>query len=817
VWLLIPDDGPSPGNDTPSDVTDVEMLVWGEDPEAAVSAEVQVTVHNVNPGFYNEYGQFLIDIYDYPPGGPDFVVSGPFYDPGSPDDHEVTIDWGDGSAPTVFVPINDTVAATHHYAPDGLDHTITVTVEDDDTGSGTYSEEISMYLLDLDNDADNNGAINEADDPIEHVPPGAFVGVNADDDNENEIPDLLENGPVSGENDLEEIELAWEPTFRPYPVLDYTDWHVVLTLDPPPVWDDYEQEFESAALFYTSPDKSGLLPFENTPAGWALEWTVGSEEVPGTLYIEALAAGQFTFQLELREPGWTLLDEDPVVFTAVEPPSIDLDVDSDNTGAIDGTPYEESEEMFAPGKMMRPNTDDDNGNGTPDKDDPAPFRDSQGNLVDDDDLRQAKLHLDTNGVILTNWTISFSFSFQDDFKLWETTAKQGPVTSYTIGADDVPETVFIEGLKHTQAPITVTLKNPAGVTVSLDEVVVTVVQPDAIAYRPQTTPFAPFQIPPTQEDSGVGIRRNGDDDDGNSVRDFSEASVGGENDLIQVLLLGGPFPGVGRTVARSDTQIQVWKDREKNDSILAGGLLEGDVPASSGGAWVEWAVDGGSSSTFEFALWDSRHDRKVFLDEIPFQPFTSVTAIIGGNLQTPGDPNPDGATQGLFNLAIDIYQNSGRDVHMYGHWATDDNGDGTVYDEFVSAINDRGVTDVAIMGYSWGGGDTYNLAWRLQQNTIGGSGISDITKPFTVAFTGYVDAVATAAVWLGAPESRKPPLSTFHCNQYETNTEEAHGAASGGIIDLDWTSAGLDHYNIDDDHTVVFVNLKFYYLTNVSP
>jgi hypothetical protein len=138
--------------------------------------------------------------------------------------------------------------------------------------------------------------------------------VNADDDNENEIPDLLENGPVSGENDLEEIQLAWEPTFRPYPVLDYTDWHVVLTLDPPPVWDDYDQEFESAAFLYTSEDKSGMLAFENTPAGWALEWTVGSEEVPHTLYVEALAPGQFTFQLELREPGWTLLDEDPVVF-----------------------------------------------------------------------------------------------------------------------------------------------------------------------------------------------------------------------------------------------------------------------------------------------------------------------------------------------------------------------------------------------------------------------------------------------------------------------------------------------------------------------
>jgi dipeptidyl aminopeptidase/acylaminoacyl peptidase len=105
---------------------------------------------------------------------------------------------------------------------------------------------------------------------------------------------------------------------------------------------------------------------------------------------------------------------------------------------------------------------------------------------------------------------------------------------------------------------------------------------------------------------------------------------------------------------------------------------------------------------------------------------------------------------------------------MYNEDDVGYNGIGDVYDEVVSAINDRGVTDVAIMGYSHGGGSTYVLAWRLQQNTIPGSGISDITKPFSIPFTGYIDAIDDGGPAFTA-ETRRPPMSLFHCAQYQDN------------------------------------------------
>ncbi|MCI0361788.1 MAG: hypothetical protein L0211_25155 [Planctomycetaceae bacterium] len=208
VWLLIPDDGPDPEDDTPSPVEqiEIEMQAWG------ASATTTLTVHNVAPSFYNQYNQLLIDIYDYPPGGPSFVVSGGFYDPGS-DTHVVTIDWGDESAPTV-IPNGEILSASHTYEPDGGNYTITVTATDDDTGVGTYTETISMYLLDLDNDANNDGYINADDDPIEDVPPGAYIMVNSDNDNDTEIPeivDMFEDGPIPEENDLKPMLIQWSP------------------------------------------------------------------------------------------------------------------------------------------------------------------------------------------------------------------------------------------------------------------------------------------------------------------------------------------------------------------------------------------------------------------------------------------------------------------------------------------------------------------------------------------------------------------------------------------------------------------------------
>ncbi len=56
--------------------------------------------------------------------------------------------------------------------------------------------------------------------------------------------------------------------------------------------------------------------------------------------------------------------------------------------------------------------------------------------------------------------------------------------------------------------------------------------------------------------------------------------------------------------------------------------------------------------------------------------------------------------------------------------------------EVREAIDKRGVTDVALVGYSHGGGTVWLEANLL---TNGSHGIS---KPFSIVFTGFIDAIS---------------------------------------------------------------------------
>lgn len=153
---------------------------------------------------------------------------------------------------------------------------------------------------------------------------------------------------------------------------------------------------------------------------------------------------------------------------------------------------------------------------------------------------------------------------------------------------------------------------------------------------------------------------------------------------------------------------------------------------------------------------------------------------------------------------------NGYDVHMYDEdvvaWT---DGSGTAYDEVVTAIQKRGVTEVAIFGYSHGGGATYELANRISRNTLPSSDpdhLDDITNSFTISYTAYIDAITQETT--GA-ENRRPPMSSFHVNLYQTNTLASNGLTGGpsnGDDDFDVTTrswgTGLDHFTIDDNSNV---------------
>ncbi|MCI0361579.1 MAG: hypothetical protein L0211_24100 [Planctomycetaceae bacterium] len=338
------DDGASPGNGTASDVATIVLNVSTNGTQ--LSAQTTATVHNVAPAGFN------LDLGVYTPlGGPNFFVTGALSDPGTADVHTVTIDWGDGSEDDIFTQLQyATFMRIHTYPPSGLTYPVTVTIEDDDLGVFTWSDAAPMYLLDLDNDADNNGEINEADDPIEAAFPGAYVGVNGDDDNLNEIVDMALNEvtPVENENDLEAFRLRWTPAERPE-VDNYAQWFVGLFLAPAYTDSMTPGTFHpTGAAIYGQDNKNNPIPFVQTPIGPAAIWSAASS-LDLTLYLEARAAGQITMELHLLNPSlYPIPSSDLVVFTALAyKPEVQLtifdgqnatkavpEVDEDITGAV---------------------------------------------------------------------------------------------------------------------------------------------------------------------------------------------------------------------------------------------------------------------------------------------------------------------------------------------------------------------------------------------------------------------------------------------------------------------------------------------------
>jgi hypothetical protein len=325
------------------------------------------------------------------------------------------------------------------------------------------------------------------------------------------------------------------------------------------------------------------------------------------------------------------------------------------------------------------------------------------------------------------------------------------------------------------------------------------------AHRPQSEAYgAPFQrraIPEEQELSrGVGIRVNGDDDDGNGTPDAEDANVASENDLIEVTLAASmPIPpdGLEYALVRTDGDIRVWSSSTKGTEIL-GASDSADLSFASGPitVWLEQPDVG----TSDLVLVARRiPDQSVLAsDELTVFAFTSVVIALGGENQVPADPPLEPENHGMFQVAIDLYE-LGYDVHMYDEDVVVASGAGAAFDEVETAVRDRAVGRVAIFGYSHGGGSTNDLARLLDQNraSIG---------TFSIDFTGYVDGIDNDSDFDAGAEQELPPSTAYHANYYQNPNcgffELCGGPIAGADFDLDVTTtpwgAGLGHFTIDD-------------------
>lgn len=319
------------------------------------------------------------------------------------------------------------------------------------------------------------------------------------------------------------------------------------------------------------------------------------------------------------------------------------------------------------------------------------------------------------------------------------------------------------------------------------------------AYRPQHgTGYAPFartavaELDEMSDTRGPGIRIN-------ASGDVDPAS---EDDLIEVTLHVDP-PGAACILRRSaDAPLAVWTTRDKQSGtgiafmddetdVLPVGPTQSDLTL-----WVEWTAPAYGTATLAVEPLAA----PVTKDTLVFHAFESIVVALGGEGQTPSDPaDPE---MGTFVVAVDLYQR-GYDVHMYDEDVVAADGTGAAFNEVATAIQNSAVDAVAIFGYSHGGGSTYNLADLLDLSRAG-------LGAFEIQVTSYVDAVRNSSDIDMNQETRRPPSTLFHANQYQHGTlledfyldggpvENSYPVPTGLDVETTTWGAGCTHFEIDD-------------------
>ena len=321
------------------------------------------------------------------------------------------------------------------------------------------------------------------------------------------------------------------------------------------------------------------------------------------------------------------------------------------------------------------------------------------------------------------------------------------------------------------------------------------------AYRPVTEYINSAAYPISEADEasaslGAGLRVNGDDDNANGVRDFFDQSptTTADNDLIRVDVSGD---GTSFTLTWTGS-LAVWTSDTKTSLIANGASLQ---PGQT--VWVEYTSEVHTVGTSTQLVLTSSDSDSTATDTVVFHSFQSVVAAIAGNTQSPtqfGDPNV-----GVYTIAGQLYS-QGYDVQLYAHGQVQKDGKGAVYNDIVDGVLKRNVNNVAIVGYSWGGGATYDLSNALKKTT------TLAPAGYRLVYTAYIDGIRHSSL---SSETRKPVGTLYHDNIFQRKDLFPRGNTVLGAVNLNVTKtswgANLRHVTIDDDPTVqqiLTTNLK---------
>lgn len=391
--------------------------------------------------------------------------------------------------------------------------------------------------------------------------PGAYIVFNGDDDNNNSVPDKDDSGNVAAEDDLEPMTI--------WPGLGSVN-SGSLTLEAVAggvkvkVWDNA--------------DKSGAVPLPKT-------WPA-SATIPSTLYVEGYDGSDSERDLALRfrySGSFTCDDNLKATITQVE-----LDVDCDYDGDIDDA--DEIIELSA-GGVVWVNSDDDNANGTPDKEELF--------VGGENDLGRINLSLKPP---MSAGTLKLeAVSGGGKIKVWENATKGAEVVlpkTWSVGAGPIPTALYVEGREGSTSVRDVELKLTlvSGGKSSEDTIRLTVLSVDidkiAFNYKPASA-----------TDDALNIR-----DDFTTVISVPEYVKGGQNKpaayikdkavkmLVRLKVKPSSITSLKIKGVSDDTDGSLGNATEKTVTFSGGISQEGTDDASTTGIdeseYVEFTVTG---------------------------------------------------------------------------------------------------------------------------------------------------------------------------------------------------------------------------------
>ncbi|MDW7994379.1 MAG: hypothetical protein RMI91_06970 [Gemmatales bacterium] len=318
--------------------------------------------------------------------------------------------------------------------------------------------------------------------------------------------------------------------------------------------------------------------------------------------------------------------------------------------------------------------------------------------------------------------------------------------------------------------------------------------------------------------------------------------MAGENDLIRIDLdfdAPKPPPGVTYYLRRNAAAIEVWRGVTKQQRVNFGNNeavirweanqenneVDIRLQANQGNAgvqtyFVEWRESQAGPGTATLTFEARNANGVVSRDSVTFYKFRTTVIVIGGYLQGwTLDPQATN-DRGIFLLASHLYAERGYDVHSFAESDQEARGpgigSGAAYDEAWYAVEHRRVEYVVVMGFSYGGGATYNLVDRLVQAAAQKLVGEEITRAFAIPFTAYIDAIVHGSR-PPEPVRQAPRMSIFHVNYYQRidNTrfppfirngirgDEVQGSNRNVDVNAQPWGGNINHTAIDDNLIVL--------------